>query len=318
MMMRMMRMLSSDNLREKWNAFGHNSSGYVRIDSEHPLEWSIGLEGINQKSLLLISSTEPIVVPSSKSIIVAHAQRADNRWALTFRLVRMEQEEVYTRLCFDLIESSRSKHDNAEGLEFVLNRYSQWSKLLELQKSGLLSEAERKGLIGEITYLEQLISLGVSPLKAVASWIGPEGADQDFVDEFGWYEVKTAGIGAKTVSISSLEQLDAPPPGELTLYFIDKTAPNGANAFTLFNKVNSLRESVRSNAEALDLLNNKLLKYGYIDLPDYEKQWYRQGGSRRYTIDEHFPKLVKGNVPSQIAGASYQISINSIENWKIS
>lgn len=308
-------MLSSGKLIEKWDAIGHHPSGYVRIDSEHPLEWSVGYEGINQKSLLLITSFEPRDVPPSKSIVVAHAQRADSKWAITFRLVRMEQEEVYTRLCFDLIESSRNETDTENGLEFVLNRYSQWSKLLEMQKSGLLTEAERKGLIGEITYLEHIISMGVPTLNAVTSWMGPEGADQDFVDEHGWHEVKALGIGANTVSISSLEQLDALPPGELVLYFIDKTAPNEANAFTLHGKVNNLRGSL--SAVALDLVNDKLLKYGYIDNPDYSKQWYRLGGSKRYRIDEEFPKLVKDNVPSQIAAASYLISIQAIEDWKI-
>ncbi|WP_255570088.1 PD-(D/E)XK motif protein [Cohnella sp. CFH 77786] len=312
-------MLSSESLLDKWNGIANHTSGYVRIDSDHPMEWSIGYESIIQKSLLLITESKPRDLPSSKSIQVSYAQRAtDNKWAITFRLTRAEQENVYVRLCFDLIESSRTQTDSVEGLEYVLDRYIQWSKLLELQKSGLLSEAERKGLIGEINYLQQIISLGVSPLSAVTSWIGPEGADQDFVDEYGWHEIKASGIGAKTVSISSLEQLDALAPGELVLYFIDKTSPNDANSFTLQSKVNNLRDLVRSNVQALDLFNKKLLQYGYIDIPDYSKQWYRFGGSNRYRIDEHFPKLIKGNVPSQIAAASYQISIQAIEGWKIS
>ncbi|MEK3726194.1 PD-(D/E)XK motif protein [Paenibacillus sp. FSL H8-0034] len=304
---------------DKWNGIAHHSSGYVRIDANHPLEWSIGYESINQKSLLLITEHKPIDLHSSKSIHVSCAQRAvDSKWAITFRLIRSEQEDVYIRLCCDIIEFSRTQNDIAEGLEFVLNRYIQWTKLMELQKSGLLSEAERKGLVGEITYLQQMITSGIDPLNAVTSWIGPEGADQDFVDEHGWHEVKAPGIGAKTVSISSLEQLDAFPPGELVLYFIDKTAPNEANAFTLLSKVISLRETVRHSAVALELVNKKLLQYGYIDVSDYAKQWYRLSGIRRYRIDERFPKLVKGNVPSQIAAASYQISIQAIEDWKIS
>lgn len=314
-----MMLLSSEILLDKWNGIAHHSSGYVRIDANHPLEWSIGYESINQKSLLLITEHKPIDLHSSKSIHVSCAQRAvDSKWAITFRLIRSEQEDVYIRLCCDIIEFSRTQNDIAEGLEFVLNRYIQWTKLMELQKSGLLSEAERKGLVGEITYLQQMITSGIDPLNAVTSWIGPEGADQDFVDEHGWHEVKAPGIGAKTVSISSLEQLDAFPPGELVLYFIDKTAPNEANAFTLLSKVISLRETVRHSAVALELVNKKLLQYGYIDVSDYAKQWYRLSGIRRYRIDERFPKLVKGNVPSQIAAASYQISIQAIEDWKIS
>ncbi|WP_441960244.1 PD-(D/E)XK motif protein [Paenibacillus sp. TAF43_2] len=313
----MMTMLSSESLVEKWNLMGQHSSGYVRIDAEHSLEWHIGYEGINQRSLLLITSIEPSSVASSKSILVSYAQRADSDWALTFRLLRMEQEEVYIRLCCDLIESSRNQTDTIEGLEFVLNRYSQWTRLMELQRNGLLSEAERKGLMGEICFLQQIMSQGAFPFNAVTSWIGPEGADQDFVDEHGWHEIKAPGIGAKTVSISSLEQLEATLPGELVLFFIDKTAPNDAKSFTLSSIVADMREMLRGTPIAFDLFNLKLLQYGYIDMQEYEKQWYRLGGVRRYNVDEDFPRLLQGNVPVQITAASYQINIQSIENWKV-
>lgn len=311
-------MLYSETLLNRWNGVAYHTSGYVRVDANHPLEWNIGYESVNQKSLLLITQHRPSDLPSSRSIYVSCAQRVvDSKWAVTFRLIRSEHEDVYMRLCSDLIESSRPQTDSVEGIEFVVNRYIQWTKLMELQKSGLLSESERKGLIGEITYLQQMISGGISPLDAVKSWIGPEGADQDFVDDKGWYEVKATGIGAKTVSISSLEQLDALPPGELVLYFIDKTAPKATKAFTLQSKVASLRETIRHSVEAYELVNKKILQYGYIDIPDYGNQWYRLSDIMRYKINESFPKLVKGNVPSQISAASYQISIQAIENWRV-
>jgi hypothetical protein len=312
----MMAMLSNEGLINKWNQLIRHSNGYVRIDADHPLEWHIGYEGINQRSLLLVTANEPIDVESSKSILVSFAKRADGKWALVFKLIREEQEEVYIKLCYDLIESSRGQIDTQNGIEYVLNRYTKWFKLLELQRNGLLSELERRGLLGEICFLQQIIEKE-DPLRAVSSWIGPEGADQDFVDESGWHEVKAPGIGSKTVSISSLEQLDAELPGELILFLIDKTAPNETNAFTLSRKVSELREMVQSNIQALDLVNQKLLQYGYMDMADYEKQWYRLGGTLRYRVDEQFPRLIKSNVRSQIAAASYQLSIQAIEDWKI-
>ncbi len=312
-----MTMLSDEGLINKWNQLIKHSKGYVRIDADHPLEWHIGYEEINQRTLLLVTANEPTAVESSKSILVSFAKRVDGKWALIFKLIREEHEEVYIRLCYDLIESSRGQIDTQQGVEYVLNRYAHWFKLLELQRSGLLSESERRGLLGEIFFLQQLILKGNSPLSAVNSWIGPEGADQDFVDETGWHEIKATGIGSKTVSISSLEQLDAVLPGELVMFLIDKTAPNAASAFTLSSKVTELREMVQSNTQALNLVNQKLLQYGYMDMPDYEKQWYRLGGTFRYRVDEQFPRLIKSNIRSQIAAVSYQLSIQAIEDWKI-
>jgi hypothetical protein len=312
-----MMMLSDMKLLEKWDGITSYNNGYVRIDSEHPLDWHIGFENINQKSLLLITPFEPERIPSSKSILVAVRQRADSKWTLSFRLVRSEQEDVFIRLCCDLIESSRSQTNTIQGLEFVLDRYYQWSKLMEVQRSGLLSEPERRGLIGELLFLQQQISKGMPLLDVVNSWIGPEGADQDFVYSTGWYEVKVLGIGAKSVSISSLEQLDAVSPGNLIIFFIDKTAPNQVNGFTLHRKVAQVRACLKASSSALNLFNEKLLRYGYIDLPEYEQQWYRLSRSNRYNVDEHFPRLIRINTPSQVVGVSYQLSIQALENWKV-
>ncbi|MEX2103830.1 MAG: PD-(D/E)XK motif protein, partial [Bacilli bacterium] len=60
-----------------------------------------------------------------------------------------------------------------------------------------------------------------------------------------------------------------------------------------------------------------ILQYGNIDMPAYEKQWYRLGGAVSYKVDEHFPRLIKGNVPVQISEVGYEISLQAIEDWRI-
>lgn len=317
MTMRTMTMLSNEILLERWNRLSYQSSGYMRIDASHSLEWHIGYEDINQKSLLLLSNFEPEPIPSSKSIVFTSGQRADGKWAIVFRLIRSEQEDVFIRLCCDLIESSRNQPNTKVGHEFVIKRYKQWSKLMEQQRSGILGESERKGLIGEILFLQQQLFDGVPPFDAVSGWIGPEGADQDFAYSNGWHEIKAPGIGAKAVAISSLEQLDAPLPGELVLFFIDKTAPNASNAFTLISKVAEVRNCLQNSSLASELFNEKLLRYGFIDTTEYEEYWYRLGGTKRYRVDTLFPRIIRGNSASQIAAASYEISIPAIESWRV-
>ncbi|WP_238162355.1 PD-(D/E)XK motif protein [Cohnella sp. AR92] len=310
-------MLSNELLRDKWNRLSHHNSGYVRIDGTHPLEWHIGYENINQKSLLLVCNNEPDIFPSSKSILSSIGQRGDGKWALAFRLIRNENEEVFIWLCCDLIESSRNQTNSKSGIQYVMKRYKQWSRLMEQQKIGLLSESERKGLLGEMIHLQICMSEGVSVQAAVESWMGPEDADQDFIFPTTWHEVKALGIGSKTVSISSLEQLNVALPGALVLYFVDKTAPNESNSFTLLSKAAEIREALQHDQSALDLFNEKLLRRGFIDLQEYEDYWYRLSGTHRYHVDSTFPKLISGSVPSQIASASYELSINAIEGWRV-
>ncbi|CAH2714793.1 hypothetical protein BACCIP111895_01969 [Neobacillus rhizosphaerae] len=310
-------MISNETLLAKWNKLAIHNNSFVRIDAEHPLEWHIGYENINQKSLLLITEFQPETTTSSKSIIVTQGQRADSKWALSFRLIRGEQEDVFIRLCCDMVESSRNQNNDINGLEFVIQRYSQWAKLMEVQPSGFLNDAQQKGLLGEIHYLQQAISNGIPLLEAVNGWIGPDGADQDFIFSDGWHEVKALGIGRKTVNISSLEQLDAQLPGELILYFIDKTAQNSPNAFTLNSKISQVRGSLSASYSALELFNDKLLRCGYIELPEYAKQYYRLSGVKMFRVDENFPRLIKDNVPTGVVASVYQLSIQALEDWKI-
>jgi len=309
-------MLTSESLSAKWNSLPTQAGGYTRVDHLHPLELYIGLEAINQKSLLLISSFEPSPPPSSKSLQVVVGQRTDGKWALAFRLLRMEQEEVYLQLCCDLIESARQQRNDAKGMQFVVDRYRRWHRLMETQENGLMGEAARKGLIGELLFLQRVLKSGLSALDAVNGWIGPESADRDFVFPDCWHEIKTAGAGAKSVSVSSLEQLDAAPPGELVVFFVDRTAPGDGLGFSLNEKVQEIKAELQGAPAALELFATKLLDYGYMFQREYDVPHYRFHGMRRYRIDSSFPRLIKDNVPAQIAAATYALSLAAIENWR--
>jgi len=69
----------------------------------------------------------------------------------------------------------------------------------------------------------------MGPQRALESWCGPEGADQGFIYDDTWTEVKTATIASAAISISSLEQLGTDIDGSLRLYQIDKTRDVDAN-----------------------------------------------------------------------------------------
>lgn len=311
----MMTMPTNDSLLAKWNS-QPPCNAYIRVDAVHPLDFYIGYEDIDEKSLLLVTDREPTALPSSRSILAIAGQRGDGKWALMWRLIRREQESVFVRLCYDLVESSRTQCNDGRGLEFVSNRYRQWHKLMEHQGSGLLSEAARKGLLGEILYLLRLLSDGMRPIDVVSGWLGPEGADRDFVLKDGWHEVKAQGADARTISISSLEQLDAPPPGEIVAILIDSTSPDDPSNFSLRSKIDEAKTVLQTDSRALELFSSKLLECGYIDLRDYDEQYYRSSGCRRYRFDWQFPRLTKRNVPSAVSTAKYEVDLSSIEAWR--
>ena len=267
--------ITPEILERQWNSIKYTSGGFLQIDTQHPLEWHIGYQSISQRTLLLVSDTEISAIESSKSMIVSRRRReSDNRWTLSFELLRNEQQDVFAILCCDVIEHSRPAANEAEALKLVIDRYKQWSRLLETKRNGLMDENSRKGLLGELLFLQERIEKGDSALTAVQGWVGADGADQDFVYKDGWHEVKSVGASAASVTISSLEQLDCAGEGELVVMRIDKAAPDKAGSLSLNDVVQQIFSKLTTTADALDLFRVKLSAYGYIDLQEYSEQKY--------------------------------------------
>ena len=308
--------ITPEVLERQWNSIKYTNGGFLQVDTQHPLEWHIGYQSISQLTLLLVSDTEICAIESSKSMIVSRRRReSDNRWTLSFELLRNEQEGVFAILCSDIIENSRSASNEKEALALVTSRYKQWSRLLELQKSGLMNENSRKGLLGELLFLQKQIEERDSTLTAIQGWVGADGADQDFVYEDGWHEVKSVGASATRVTISSIEQLDCAGEGELVIMRIDKAAPDKAGALSLNDAVKQISINLTNSSDALDLFHSKLDSYGYIDLEEYSEQKYYCFGLQIYVVNDTFPRLIRENIPNQVESLHYELSLSSLAGW---
>jgi hypothetical protein len=146
--------------------------------------------------------------------------------------------------------------------------------------------------------------------------VRPEGADQDFIYDDTWTEVKAVAMASATISISSLEQLDTEMEGSLKLYRIDKTTDTDANGFTLTDIVQDTRALLSSNLKCKELFELRLFQYGYKDSPEYGRQKYRFNGAEQYRVDGAFPRLTKNNIAYQITSARYTIDLASIAVFK--
>lgn len=309
--------ITAEYLRRKWESISYYDGGYIQVEEKCPLEWHVGYKEINQKALVIVSEKEPALLQTSKSIAVSKGRRVDGRWTLSFVLMQIEQDSVFELLCADLISYSQSAENEAAALALTVKRYKQWNKLLEHQQKCLLDESNRKGLLGELNYLCSVIDDGYPIFAAVQGWVGPDGADQDFVYVDGWHEVKSVGAAAASVTISSLEQLANGDPGELVVVFIDKCAPERRGAISLGEQVDIALAQVREDENALSLLESKLMRYGYIDLPEYREQKYVCSGRTRFLVDADFPRLTADAVMPQIIAAQYSISLAAIESWRV-
>ena len=308
--------ITDEQLAKKWDSHNFSVGGYVLIDEKHPLDLYIGYESIDQKAILLISEKEPETLPSSKSINVTKRFRSDKKWTLLFTLVQNEQEKVFISLCADIITFSGVAKDESSALLLLTKRYKQWNKLLD-KKKNVLDENSRKGLLGELIYLSSVIKSGVPVLSAIQGWVGPNGADQDFVYATGWYEIKTVNAATAAISVSSLEQLSDYDPGEIVVMRIDKCAPEHTGAISLGDQVDKVLSQVAMDSEALSLFEEKLEILGYIDTYENREHKYFFSGSTRYVVNRDFPRLTRSTTPPQIISAQYVLSLAAIENWKL-
>lgn len=304
-----------NELREKWNMINYYAGGALKLAINHPLEWYVRYANPEQKSVVIVSQKAINKIDSSKCIDASCNQRKDGKYAISFTLVDRKQEDVFITMARDIIEYSNVDTDDV-ALVKVLCRYNAWLKLLDHKNNAVLGSNTQKGLIGELLFLKEKIEKGMQPSVALIGWVGPEGADQDFVYADCWYEIKSTGVSSAEILISSVEQLDRMDEGELVVYRIDKCTPNQQNSFTLFRLVHELIELISSHGENPDDLILKLGSAGYIDMKEYDKQYFNMHSKQIYCVNESFPRIRRSDLANEITNLEYKIDIPSIKGWE--
>lgn len=304
-----------EELRKKWDSINYHDGGSLQLAVAHPLNWYVRYATRAHKSLVIVSETSADKITSSKSIEAACNLRKDGSYAISFTLINREQEDVFISMSSDIIEYSRVEQRPIDSLKRVLRRYAAWMKLLDHKRNALLSSNAQKGLLAELLFLKEEIEKGIQPSVVVAGWVGPDGADQDFIYEDGWHEIKATGVSSSQVTISSVEQLDNPGEGELVVFRIDKCAPAHSGAITLYAMVHVLFEMMASNVKALDDFVLKLGSAGYIDMQEYDEQSFAVSERHSYLVDDAFPRIVRESLPVEIVNAEYQLDLPSLNPW---
>lgn len=221
-------MRTINDLYEKWNSISPYTGGFLLVSDEHPLSFHIGYLSDSQKCFIVLNTGKLEKISSSKAINVENILLSDNSYALRFSLNYASLDEIFVKLCWDLMSASK---DDQKPIEKIVAQYKKWLRLLQQIGNGLLPPHSQKGLIGELLYLADLIERH-GEKKALGEWVGPEGADQDFNFEDGWAEIKTTIIAGTSVQVSSLQQFDRSDEGTLIVYFLDKTSSTGTTTIT--------------------------------------------------------------------------------------
>jgi hypothetical protein len=166
-----------------WQDIQAQSGGaglFRRIDETHPLDLYAGIDYRGQRVLMLVVHDAPLNIPQPGVVEVTCNQRGDQDFALILQLVRPQFEELFGRLCQDLVDATRDVlPDNGAGE--ILQRLARWRKLLEAGPRTALSDDALRGLVGELWTLRSMAIPRFGVDTAVTGWVGSLGAPQDFV-----------------------------------------------------------------------------------------------------------------------------------------
>lgn len=307
-------MLTIDELYAKWNSISPYQEGFLLVFDDYPLSFHIGYLSDSQKCFVVLNAGKHSNLPSSKAIDVENILLTNGNYALRFLLNYPSLDEIFVKLCWDLMCVSK---DASDPIAKIIDQYKKWLRLLQQIGNGLLPVHSQKGLIGELLYLSDLIDKYNEDV-AINSWVGPEGCDQDYNFEIGWAEIKTTIISGTSIQVSSLQQLDRTDKGQLIVYFLDRTTSCGNNTISLDEVIAQIMSKIKLYYNK-NLFAIKLAKNGYQnkDEEKYSSFRFKVAEKRIYQVDKRFPRLTKDNVSPTIIEAQYKIDLPSIDGFRL-
>ena len=184
-----------------------------------------------------------------------------------------------------------------------------WAAFLNPKRAGI-SERKIRGLWGELYVLQKYFCGRFSPREVVDSYAGIHDEPQDLVGNNFSIEVKTTMSRAPaTVTISSLDQLDANSPNQLLTLLTLAAADDESSINSLTSSINTfleadIRQSLRFRkiiADALDGATEEQLEESYKCVEEIT-----------WDTNNNFPALRRSELDEAIHSAEYKLSLTRL------
>jgi len=245
-------------------------------------------------------------------VVDLRAENSCQRLVLT--LEAQADRDLFFGLCKTLSKALEHVGDATSSLAMALAHIRRWKAFMS-GRSQRLSDEEVQGLFAELVFLLELMD-SRSVTLAVNAWMGPERSHQDFIFENTAVEVKSlSGLERNSVRISSEDQLESLNENLfLRIYKLSKL--EGSASARSLNQLVSEVQGRLDDAQAIEEFDRKLSAHSYAPLPDYDVPTFVVSHSFTYRVENDFPKLVRSKIPEGISKLSYEIKLESIENFK--
>jgi hypothetical protein len=286
--------------------------GVKLVAAEHPLEIYVGSSDLGH-ALVQIRCTSRPRLPELSQLVLVTLQENEQRWVLSLNLQDVRFNEVFLRLVGHLIASSQTAPNADEAWEVVEHVLDEWKRLLRVRPVGVLSTEELRGLVGEVWLLVYRFFAELPVDAAVAGWLGPLAAPQDFwYEESGFYEAKAIGPTATHIKISSSQQLDQSGM-QLVVLHVPECVESDAGAVSLKSLLAAATSALIDAGCRTADLEFRLRRIG-VDLkhPIYADTWFRVTTAEYFTVDAGFPAIRQSELPPGVDRVRYNLDRRSI------
>ena len=236
------------------------------------------------------------------------------RAMMVLELLDRQYMDVFVVLVDDVLSCLKVAADEKEGIKIFLNRVQRWKDFFEKQKDDVLSELEQQGLYGELWVMFNYLIPTIKPELAVASWKGPEGANQDYHIASFAIEVKTSTSNPhEKIIISNVLQMDNADLAGLFLVHL-ALDPRAGTGETLPGIITAIRQYLDDKAPHMtSTFNALLIKAGYFEFhaDKYSAVGYILRHDHYYHVQGDFPRLLESQLPKGVGDVRYSITISS-------
>jgi hypothetical protein len=302
-------------LEADWKA----SSGFCsrRVPEPTACALYVGVEKpANSRALLAVGKVSPhFRLPESRGLVVRAVEPSvGGRDTVTLAVVLRDRTfaDVFDVIVDDIVRRIGTCTSEAEAMEAVVERVLLWQLFLEKQEDRGLSREGQLGLYGELWFLREHLAPWIGWRRAVGSWTGPAGTNQDFQASRVAFEVKTSSAKQhQRLLISSERQLDTTGLDHLILVHLSVDARQGSGE-TLPAIVADIRRLAGGHSLALANLTDRLLQAGYADemAPRYQHTGYTEREHHLMRVTGDFPRITETELRKGVGDVHYSISVS--------
>ena len=222
---------------------------------------------------------------------------------------------IFARMADDVLVMLRAHEGSGAALfrQFT-GRIRAWQAFMERGWDEILTATAEVGLVGELSFLQQLLDAGVAESVALDGWRGPLDGLHDFALGTGAMEVKAsvAASGEFPVVVGSLEQLD--DSLVQPLFLVGVRLALDASGRTLPAIIADLGDRLYDDPAACARFADLILRAGFLaSVSDRYQRRFRHSHTAIVPVGGAFPRLTHGLVPRAIRKARYELDLDMVD-----